>query len=85
MSTLMVYLFSMACPCCRPQYIKSEVNFKMNGKRPTRAQRELLRERCGLAPGNWLIQKNTPELLQIAHRHTGQVRVIKWKELWKDG
>ena len=53
----------------------------MNGKNPTRTQRELLKSRCGLEPGSWLIQKDTPELLQIVHRHTGQVRVINWKEL----
>ena len=56
----------------------------MNGKNPTRAQRELLKSRCGLEPGSWLIQKDTPELLQIVHRHTGQVRVINWKELRAD-
>jgi len=52
----------------------------MNGKNPTRAQKLFLRERLGLDPANWLIQKNTPELLQIAHRHTGAVKTVFRKE-----
>lgn len=46
----------------------------MHGKNPTREQKIKLKAVYGLNPDNWLIQKNTPSLLQVVHRHTGTVR-----------
>lgn len=38
-----------------------------NGKRPTLAQKKLLKLK-GLVPENWLIVKDTPELMEIVSR-----------------
>ncbi|MEY8355233.1 hypothetical protein AALB39_18015 [Lachnospiraceae bacterium 54-53] len=38
-----------------------------NGKRPTLAQKKLLKSK-GLVPENWLIVKDTPEVLEIVSR-----------------
>lgn len=38
-----------------------------NGKRPTLAQKKLLKLR-GLVPENWLIVKDTPEAMEIVSR-----------------
>lgn len=47
----------------------------MHGKRPTLAQRKLI-EKFKLNSDNWLIQKDTPEFMQIVHRHSDTVRRI---------
>jgi len=44
-----------------------------NGKKPTKAQKQLL-QRYGLHPDDWLISKNTSTELVLIHRHTEQVR-----------
>ncbi len=47
-----------------------------NGKRPTREQRKLI-EQWGLDAHDWLVTKDTPEQMEIVHRHSDKtVRVI---------
>jgi len=46
----------------------------MNGKHPTVAQRKVLERTCKLNSSDWLIQKDSPALLQIVHRFSGAVR-----------
>lgn len=46
-----------------------------NGKRPTKAQKNLLRY-SGLTPDDWLISKNTSTEMIIVHRFTGCTRII---------
>lgn len=38
-----------------------------NGKRPTRAQKEFIKSK-GLNPENYLVVKDTPEVMHIVHR-----------------
>lgn len=38
-----------------------------NGKRPTLAQKKLLKAK-GMVPENWLIVKDTPEFMEIVSR-----------------
>ncbi len=45
----------------------------MHGKKPTREQRKILTS-LGLSCSDWLVQKNTPDLLQLANRYSGKVR-----------
>lgn len=47
-----------------------------NPKRPTRRQRELLTLRR-LNHENWLVVKNPPGELHLAHRVSGEVRVLR--------
>ena len=47
-----------------------------HGTRPTVAQKKLLAARR-LNVENWLIERDTPELLVIVHRFSGQTRVIR--------
>lgn len=46
-----------------------------NGKRPTRAQKELIQS-IRLNPANWLIVKDTPEETVIVHRVSQKTRTI---------
>jgi hypothetical protein len=46
-----------------------------HGKRPTRAQKKLIKA-TGLNPLNWLVVKNLPGELHLAHRHTNTARVL---------
>lgn len=46
-----------------------------NGKRPTKAQKNLLRY-AGLTPDDWLISKNTSTETVVVHRFTGCTRTI---------
>ena len=48
----------------------------MNGKKPTRAQRRII-EAYRLNTHNWLVQKDTSEILQLVHRYTNTVRILK--------
>ena len=48
----------------------------MHGKRPTREQRKTITG-LGLTYSDWLVQKNTPELLQLVHRYFDKVRVYQ--------
>lgn len=47
----------------------------MKGKRPTVAQRKVIEKTCKLNSSDWLIQKDSPALLQIVHHFTGAVRI----------
>lgn len=52
-----------------------------NGKRPTMAQKQALREH-GLVPDNWLIVKDTPAELEIVSRMalkkgSGKTRIFR--------
>lgn len=46
-----------------------------NGKRPTREQRKLM-EKWKLKPEDWLITKNTPERMELVHRHSDRTTRI---------
>ena len=46
-----------------------------HGKKPTRAQRQLIKE-WRLNSENWLVVKDTPESMTIMHRHSEQIRII---------
>ena len=47
-----------------------------HGTRPTVAQKKLLAARR-LDPDNWLIERDTPEVLVVVHRYSGQTRTIR--------
>ena len=47
-----------------------------HGKRPTVAQKKILKS-MGLNPENWLIVKNEPTRMTVAHRHSGEQRTIE--------
>lgn len=47
----------------------------MHGKNPTREQRKFM-EKWHLNTRDWLIQKDTPELMQVVHRYSDKVKVI---------
>ena len=49
-----------------------------HGTRPTVAQKKLLAA-WRLNEENWLIERDTPEVLVIVHRFSGQTRVIRKK------
>lgn len=46
-----------------------------NGKRPNRAQKQLLMS-YRFNPEEWLISKNTSSEMVIIHRYTGKIRSI---------
>jgi hypothetical protein len=58
----------------RPKY-EEEVQGMKNGKRPTRKQKEAIKN-ARLNPDNWLVVKSLPDELHIVHRETGRQRVI---------
>ena len=47
-------------------------------KKPTYNQKKFLKANR-LDPFNWLVQKDTPEFMQIIHKYSGTVRKIKKK------
>ena len=47
-----------------------------HGVRPTRQEKNILRA-WGVNWENWLIARHTPSLIEIVHRHSGQIRVIR--------
>lgn len=47
----------------------------MHGKKPTREQRKLM-EKWHINTMDWLVRKNTPELMQMIHCYSDKVRVI---------
>lgn len=49
----------------------------MQGKRPTRAQTEFLREQ-GLCRQDWLVQKYTPQIIRIKNRETGEQKIYEF-------
>jgi len=46
-----------------------------HGKKPTRRQREKIRE-MGLNPDNWLVERDSQHELVLIHRISGKVRRI---------
>lgn len=48
-----------------------------NGKKPKVRQAKLLQS-VGLNHKVWLICKDTAKEVEIVHRETGEVRVLKW-------
>ena len=55
-----------------------------NGKRPTRAQMKLMVKRR-LDPTMWLVVKDTPERMELVHRHFDKTRKVIPKEAREDG
>lgn len=47
-----------------------------HGKKPTVAQRKVI-SAWSLNWENWLVVKDTPEVMVIAHRYSGEVREIR--------
>lgn len=47
-----------------------------HGKKPTRKQKELISS-SGLQPLNWLVCRDTSELMEIEHRISGKHRIIR--------
>ena len=50
-----------------------------NGKNPTREQRKLI-ERHRLNSNDWLVTKDTPEILELVHRHSDRTTKTIFKE-----
>ena len=55
-----------------------------HGKNPARDQRKLL-QKWKLDPSMWLVVKNTPERMELVHRHFDHTRKIIPKEVRCDG
>ena len=47
-----------------------------HGKNPTREQKRIISDN-GLNPDNWLVGKIYPDKLELRHRLTDNVRVVK--------
>jgi len=47
----------------------------VKGKNPTRRQRKFI-EKYRLNSSNWLVQKDTTQILQIVHRYTDTVKIL---------
>lgn len=47
----------------------------MHGKKPTVAQRKFL-QKSGLNSSDWFVQKDTPDVMQIVHRHSDKVKLL---------
>ncbi|MGG1879927.1 hypothetical protein ABDI30_20460 [Paenibacillus cisolokensis] len=47
-----------------------------NGKRPTRRQRIEIKN-WGLNPENWLVERDTPDVMVLVHRYSGSSRTIR--------
>lgn len=50
-----------------------------HGRKPTVSQKKFL-ERHKLNAGDWLIVKDTPELMEIVHRHSDKTVKVIYKE-----
>lgn len=50
-----------------------------HGRKPTREQSKLL-QRWNLNPMDWLIVKDTPELIELVHRHSDRTTKTIYKE-----
>lgn len=50
----------------------------MKGKKPTYNQKKYLKSK-GLDSHNWLVQKDTPDFMQIVNRYSGRERTYKKK------
>ena len=51
-----------------------------HGCRPTKNQSIFIKKN-GLNPENWLVVKDTPELMELVHRHSDRTRRIIHKEV----
>ncbi|MCR4442176.1 MAG: hypothetical protein QHH10_08105 [Peptococcaceae bacterium] len=47
-----------------------------NGKRPTMRQKLLMKSRR-LNPDNWFVTKDTPDFMEVVHRHGNTKRNIR--------
>ena len=47
-----------------------------HGKNPTREQKKIISDN-GLNADNWYVSKVFPDRLELRHRHTDTVRVVK--------
>lgn len=47
----------------------------MRGKKPTREQRKFI-EKWRLSSNDWLVQKDTPDLMQLVHRYSDTRKVL---------
>lgn len=53
-----------------------------SGKKPTREQRKFI-QKMGLNAENWLVSKDTPEMMLLVHRYTNTTKEIhKENEKW---
>ena len=52
-----------------------------NGKRPTVSQRKFM-EKYGLNSADWLVSKDTSEVMELIHRYSDTTRKTIYKE-WK--
>ena len=68
--------FECSCSVCIMQQ-KGAGTLK-NPKNPTRRQKALIKY-LGLNVENWLVTKDTPELLAIVHRLSGQIKTYTKK------
>lgn len=48
-------------------------------KKPTRAQKILIQKKR-MNPADWMVERDTPELLVLVHRHFNNTRKIIHKE-----
>ena len=55
-----------------------------NGKNPTREQRKLM-QKWKLDSSMWLVVKNTPERMELVHRHFDRTKKIIPKGVREDG
>ncbi len=55
-----------------------------NGKNPTREQRKLM-QKWKLDSSMWLVVKDTPEKMELVHRHFDRTKKIIRKEVREDG
>lgn len=46
-----------------------------HGKKPTVAQRKLM-QKCKVDPAVWLVTKDTPERMELVHRHSDRTTKI---------
>lgn len=50
-----------------------------HGKKPTVAQRKFI-QKTGLIAENWLVVKDTPDRMELVHRHSDRTKRIIHKE-----
>lgn len=55
-----------------------------NGKNPTREQKKLM-VKWKLDPTSWLVVKDTPERMELIHRHFDRTKKIIPKGVREDG
>ncbi len=50
-----------------------------HGKRPSKRQKIFIKS-WGLCPENWLVTKDTPERMELVHRHNDKNKRVIYKE-----